>query len=165
MGEQGLYNNEAEMLVLVAILNHPEDYWSINDVGLVPSDFFMPENRKVMKAIAAVAADKKAPEIPHVMEEVRLAGGETDDYVARLASEACSIPKAHEFARTVKSLSVSRNLANVGAKIVDLARDKRTDYEAAIAEADTLLSGVKRVLPPDERSPEASAILERIWTP
>jgi replicative DNA helicase len=158
-----LYNPEAEMLVLVAILNHPEDYWSINDVNLVASDFFMPENRKVMKAIVATVAEKKTPEIPHVMEEVRLAGGETDAYVARLASESCSIPKAHEYARTVKGLSVSRSLANVGAKIVDLARDKRTDYEAALAEADTLLSSVKRVLPPDERSPEASAILERIW--
>lgn len=163
MSDAALYNPEAETLVLVAMLNHPDDYWSINDVGLTASDFFLGENRKVMKAISSVVSDKKTPDIPLVLEEVRLAGGETSDYVVRLASESCPIPKAHEFARTVKSLSVSRNLANVGAKIVDLARDKRADYESAIAEADSLLAGVKRVVPPDERSPEAGAILDRIW--
>ncbi len=163
MSEGALYNPEAESLVLVAMLNHPEDYWSINDVNLTPSDFFATENRRVMKAIHAVVGEKKTPEIPLVLEEVRLDGGTTDDYVLRLASESCSIPKAHEFARTVKGLSVSRSLANVGAKIVDLARDKRTDYESALSEADSLLANVKRVLPPDERSPEAGAILDRIW--
>ncbi len=163
MSEAALYAPEAEMLVLVAMLNHPEDYWSINDVGLTPKDFLGPETSKVMKAIVAVVEDKRTPDLPLVLEEVRVSGGATDDYIIRLASESCSIPKAHEYARTVKSLSVNRNLANVGAKIVDIAQSKRTDYEAALVEADSLLANVKRILPPEARSPEAAAILDRIW--
>lgn len=158
-----LVNQEAESLVLAAMLRYPEDYWSINSVGLVPQDFIGTNNRKVMKAIASVVADKKTPDLPFIMEELRM-GGDDTEYVLRLNELPCSVPQAHEYARTVKGLSASRSLADAGAKIIEVARENRSDYESAISNAETLLAKVKRVLPPDERSPEPGDILARMRT-
>lgn len=160
-----LFNTDAEALVLAAMVRYPEEYWSINSVGLTPSDFVGPENRRVMKAIAAVAQEKKTPEYPLVLEEIRLAGHDsTPDYLAKLNEVPCSVAQSHEHVSLVKGLSVSRNLANAGAKIIEIARDKRSDFEAAITEADTVLYKVKANLPPEERGASASDILARMAT-
>lgn len=156
-----LFSQESEVLVLAAMLRYPEDFWSINDVGLTSSDFLGGENQRVMKAIASVAASKKAPELPLVLEELRLAGQETD-YAVRLSSEPSSVAKSHEYVRTVKGLSTARALANAGAKIIEIARSNRSDYETAIGEAESQIAKVKAVLPPDERGSSAAEILDRM---
>lgn len=158
-----LFNTDAESLVLAAMIRYPEEYWSINSVGLVPADFIGPENRRVMKAIASVALEKKTPEYPLVLEEIRLAGHEsTPDYLSKLSEVPCSVAQSHEYVKTVKGLSVSRALANAGARIIEIARDKRSDFEAAITESDTVLYNVKRNLPPEERGSSAADILTRM---
>lgn len=158
-----LFNTDAESLVLAAMVRYPDEYWSINSVGLIPSDFVGPENRKVMKALASVAAEKKIPEYPLVLEEIRLAGGD-GDYLARLAEVPCSVAQSHDLVRTVKGLSVARALANIGAKTIEIARDKRSDFEAAISEVDTLMFNIKKQLPPEERGTSAADILARMAT-
>lgn len=158
-----LFSQESESFLLAAILRYPDEYWSINSVGLTPSDFIGTENIRVMKAIASVAADKRIPDLPLVLEEVRVSGREsTAEYVQKLLEVPCSIAQAHEHARTIKGLSASRALANAGARIIEVARENRADYEAAISEADTLLWKVKQVLPPEERGTSAADIIERM---
>lgn len=160
-----LHNLEAESLVLAAMLRYPDEYYSVNDVGLMHTDFVGGENRKVMKAVTAVVADKQVPNLPLVLEEVRLSGSDTTaDYVTSLLEVPCSIAQAHEYARTVKGLSASRALATAGAKIIEVARESRSDYESAITEAETLLHRVRAVAPPDERSSDPADILQRIRT-
>ena len=160
-----LFNTDAESLVLAAMIRYPEEYWSINSVGLTASDFIGPENRRIMKAIASVAQEKKTPEYPLVLEEIRLAGHEsTPDYLAKLSEVPCSVAQSHDYVKTVKGLSVSRSLANAGARIIEIARDKRSDFETAINEADTVLYNVKRSLPPEERGSSIADILARMET-
>lgn len=162
--ETSLYNQEAESILLAAMLRYPDDYFSINDIGLVPTDFVGPENRKVFKAIYAVAGDKRVPTMPFVLEEVRVSGSDTTvEYLSKLAEVPASVPQAKEMAQTVKGLATSRNLANVGAKIIELARTNRSDYRSALSEADTLLWQVKQDVP-DERGVSAADILERMAT-
>lgn len=157
-----LYNVEAESIVLAAMVKYPDEYWSINSVGLKASDFVGPEQRKLMKAISDVVAEKKTPEYPLIIEELRLAGHGDTDFLARLMEVPCSVAQSHEYVKTVKGLSVSRSLAQAGAKIIEIARDKRSDFEAAISEADSALHSVKKVLPPEERGSSAADILDRM---
>lgn len=162
---EALFNTEAESLVLAALLRYPDDYYSINDVGLRPSDFVGGENIRVMKAITATVEDKKNPDFPLVLEELRLAGHDSSqEYLSSLMNVSCSIAQAHEYARTVKGLSASRALAGAGAKIVEVARERRSDYESAFSAAESFLHTAKAVAPPEERSPHPADILERIRT-
>jgi replicative DNA helicase len=158
-----LFNVEAESLVLAAMLRYPDDFHSINDVGLVHTDFVGGENKRIMKAIASVVGEKRNPDFPLVLEEVRLTGHDsTQEYLSGLLNVPCSIAQAHEYARTVKGLSASRSLANAGAKIIEVAREKRSDYDSAFAAADSYLHSAKQVAPADERSSRPADILERI---
>lgn len=158
-----LWNKEAESLTLAAILRYPDDYYGINDVGLNSKDFVFSENKAVMKAISAVVREKKSPDFPLVLEELRVAGSNgTEEYLGKLMDLPCSVAQAHEFARTVKGLSAARALADAGAKIVETAHENRTDYESAIVEAESLIFKVKQVLPPEERGTSAADILRRM---
>jgi replicative DNA helicase len=158
-----LLNHEAESLFLAGLLRHPDAYFSVNDIGIEPNDLLGQENRRVLKAIAAVVADKKVPELPNVLEELR--GGDaalTIEYVQRLLAMPCSTAQAMEYAKTVKGLSVARQLTQAGASIIELAREHRSDADSAIAEAESLIRKVRDTLPAPERSPEPGDILRRI---
>jgi replicative DNA helicase len=158
-----LYNAEAEASVLAGMLRHPDAYWSINDVGLSSDDFIGTENRKVMRAILAVVGDKKQPDLPLVLEELRMDDGTlTVEYVGRLVVLPCSVAQAIEYARTVKGLATSRQLSAAGAAIIEVARENRADAERAMGEAESLLRRVRETLPAPERSPEPVDILRRI---
>src|SRR5678815_4453073 len=112
-----LYNKESESIVLAAMIRYPDDYFSINDAGLVPADFVGPENRKVFKAIYSVAAEKRVPSFPLVLEEIRLSGSDTTvEYLNALQSVPASVAQAKENVNVVKGLSASRGLANAGAR-------------------------------------------------
>lgn len=159
-----LFNHEAETLTLAGMLRHPEAYWTINAVGLGSDDFIGTENRRVMRAINAVVSEKKQPDLPLVLEELRLGDDTTGEYAARLISMPCSVPQAAEFARTVKGLSTGRKLASVGARIIEIARESRADSEEAVAAAETELRKVRDELPVPDRSPDPADILRRVRT-
>lgn len=156
-------NNEAESLVLAGILGNPEAYWSINDVGLSAEDFLGVGNRNVMRAIDRVVKARKTPELPHVLEMLRLDNDDTAvEYIKKLQSLGASTAQAKEYARTVKGLSVSRQLVQVSARIAELAREKRADAEAVMSEAEAELRRVRSTLPMPDRSPDPADILLRL---
>jgi replicative DNA helicase len=158
-----LFNNEAEALVLAGFLKNPGGYWSLNDVGLRHEDFLGGENRRVMRAIEAVTNDKKEPDLPNVIEALRQQGQSTTiDYLSRLQSLPVSVAQARDYARTVKGLSVSRQLATVGAQITSIAAEKRADADAAVAEAESLIRQVAQSIPQPDRSPDMTDILRRV---
>lgn len=158
-----LYNREAEALVLAAMLRYPDDYYTINDVGLQADDFLDPENKRVAKALFETVEEKTKPEIPLVIEGLRLGGhDETVDYVTELTTAPCSAAQAKEYARTVKGLSVNRQIANVGVKMIEISREKRSDYEGALAESERLLRKVADQTPAPEKSPLPTDIIRRV---
>jgi replicative DNA helicase len=156
-----LWNQEAEALTLAAILRYPEEYHSINEAHLVPQDFIGTENQRVMRAVAAVVDSKQEPTMPLVIEELRVKGHDTE-YALRLTEQPASPAQAREFGRVVKGLSVNRALANTGARIIEIAREARTDFESSLSEAEKALWKVKQVLPPEEKGISASEILDRM---
>lgn len=159
-----MYNVDAEQRVLAALIRHPDQYWHINEIGLVAEDFEGRTTRKVMRAIMDVVFEKNSPSLPFVLET--LAKTNTNDTVAEYARElanvASPIGEAIDFAKLVKGLSVSRKLANAGTRLVEIARERRDDYTTALADADSVVRGVHDVLPPSERSPEPADILRRM---
>lgn len=158
-----LWNRQAEQFVLAGFLRNPNEYWSINDVGLVPSDFGSREARAVMAAIDAVASNKNTPDTVNVIEELRGAGkGSSEDYVSRLLSTPCSLAQAKDNARIVKGLSVSRRLQEVGVRAIEVAREARSDYEPALAEVEAEFADVRRGLPKSTSSAHPADIIADI---
>lgn len=163
--ELSLFNVEAESQLLAGLLRNPEAYFDINDIGLTASDFMGPENKRVMKAIEAVTRDKRVPELPLVLEAVRLAGRDsTAEYLNGLQKLPCSIPQAKEFGATVKGLSASRQLVTAGARIIELAQENRSDAASALAEAESELRKVRATVPGDGVSPHPADILRELRT-
>lgn len=158
------YNHEAEQYVLASFLKYPNDYFSINSVGLNDADFVDSSHRKVMRAILEVVSDKQEPNLPDIVEQMKRAkaGGEAIEYATRLTTIPCSSSQGADYAKTVKGLSVSRGLARVGVRIIDLAQENRTDYESAIAEAERGLREFTSSLPANEHSPLVKDILTRL---
>jgi replicative DNA helicase len=158
-----LYNDQAESMVLAAILRNPDDYFAINDVGLVAEDFLGPENRRVARAVLEVVDEKKRPDLPFVLESLRLAGNDgSDEYVANLTGVPCSVEQAHDYVRTVKGLAVARGVTRAGAKFIEIGRERRSDFESAIAECENVWKTVTNNLPHMDDSPLAADILRRI---
>ena len=158
-----LFNTEAESQLLAGLLRNPDAYFDINDLGLTASDFMGPENKRVMKAIEAVAAEKKVPELPLVLEAVRLSGRDsTVEYLTGLQRLPCSVPQAKEFASTVKGLSASRQLVTAGARIIELAQENRSDAATALSEAESELRKVRATVPGDGVSAHPADILREL---
>lgn len=159
---EALLNTEAETTALAGILSNPTDFWSINDVGLLSDDFISLGHRAVMRAVLDVAGDRKVPEVPSVIEHLR--GGDThaDELAVKLSLTGVTVPQAVEAARIVKGLATSRRLQSVGARIIEIAREHRSDSASAISESDSLLRGVRATLPAEDRSPDPSDILDRL---
>ena len=158
-----LFNTEAESKLLAALLRYPDAFWDINDVRLTASDFMGPENKRVFKAIEAVAGGKKVPELPLVLEEVRQSGRDsTVEYLNGLNKVPCSIPQAKDYAATVKGLAASRGLVTAGARIVELAEEHRSDAATALAEAEGELRKVRATVPGDGVSSHPADILREM---
>lgn len=159
-----LFNHEAETFTLAGMLRHPDAYWTINAVGLTHEDFMSSNNRLVMRAVAAVVGEKKQPDLPLVLEELTDAPDATYEYAQRLMATPCSVPQAAEYARTVKGLATARRLASTGARIIEIAQEKRADSEEAVALAESALRKVRDELPVPDRSPDPADILRRVRT-
>lgn len=143
-----LYNRNSESILLSGLLRNPEDYWSINDVGLVPTDFGGRENRAVFSAIQSVAEDKHAPELSLVVERLRASGrGGSEEYVSRMLEVPCSLAQAKQAAGVVKGLAVTRALVDFGVNTIGIAKESRSDYLNALAEIEGEFASIRRVLP------------------
>lgn len=155
------YNRQAEARVLSGLLRNPEEYWSINDVGLLPTDFGGREGRYVFSAVQSVAEDRNAPEVPLVLERLRSQGHSgTEDYLSRLLEIPCSLAQAKESAQIVKGLAINRDLVNFGVKVIETAKEHRADYVNSLGEIEAEFASIRRGLPKDTNSPVISDILE-----
>lgn len=164
LASNALYNSDAENFVLAGVLRNPNEVYSIYaDATLDSGDFIGTETKSIARAIDECLAERRSPTLPFIIESLRLNGNDdTIEYVSRLNSLPCSIPDAIEYARTVKGLSISRRLANAGARIIEIAREERSDYEAAVSSAEGVLRGITQMLPTPERSPEPQDIIRRM---
>lgn len=158
-----VYNNEAEQLLLAAILRNPESYFDINAADLTSHDFVNRDHRYIFSGVLDAVDKRTDPTVPYIVEYLKSNDkSSTVDYVVSLNSVPCSIEQGVSYAKVVKSLSVSRKLGSVGAKIIDLSAEKRTDYDTAISEAEKMLRDLTTHLPRNERSPRAEDILKVI---
>lgn len=158
-----LHNNEAEQQIIAATLRNPEQYFEINETGLIPTDFANRDHTKIWQAVFGAIEKKADPAIPLVIELLREKGHESVvDYVTELTTVPCSVTEAAKYAKVVKGLSVARELGMAGARIIDIAQEKRSDYFSAIVEAENTVRAVAEGLPAQERSPSASDILDRL---
>lgn len=164
MASNDLYNMEAENLVLAAVIRNPDEVYTIfGGTQLGSVDFVGTEAKRIARAIDECVAERRSPTLPYLVEALRLGGhDDTIEYVSRLSSLPCSVPQAVEYAKTVKGLSVSRRLANAGAKIIEVAREQRSDYVSAVSSAESVLRGITNMLPVPERSPEPGDIIRRM---
>lgn len=162
MGNE-LFNIEAEQFFLAAVLRYPKEYWEINDVSLTAGDFIGTDNKRVARAVFETIAEKNEPDLPLVVEALKLDGNhETVEYASSLSTVPCSVQQAKDYGRIIKSLSVSRALGHVGAKTIEISQARRTDYETAISEVEGLLRGLSKTLPETPRSPKPEEILRRL---
>jgi replicative DNA helicase len=159
-----LHNTEAEATVLAAMLRYPDSYWGINDVGLTSRDFLGVTNIKVMAAIEKVTGDRKQPDLSLVTEQLST-NEDARAYVSKLLSVPATVGQAIEAAKVVKGLATSRMLQAVGARIIGIADEHRSDSESAVMDAESLLRGVRNELPQPDRSPDPSDIIARINRP
>jgi replicative DNA helicase len=159
-----LYNSEAENLVLAGVLRNPHEVYSIyGDATLESGDFIGTEPKRIARAIDECLAERRSPTLPYIIESLRLNGHDDSvEYVSRLNALPCSVSDAIDYARTVKGLSISRRLANAGAKIIEIARDERADYVSAVSSAESVLRGITSMMPTPERSPEPLDIIRRM---
>ncbi len=157
-----LYNRQAEALILSGLLRNPDLWFSVRELGVTAVDFGGPENKAIMRAIEHVAEQKGEPEIPLVIEVLRGTGhSEHEEYLEKLVTIPASSAQANDAARLVKGLTVSRGLAEAGVKIIELAQEKRGDYDAALVEAESALRRVRiRVPSVDQRTDPASILAE-----
>ena len=156
-----LLNQDAEQSALAGIIKFPDAYWTIVDDGLTAKDFMLPLAHQVMQAIEKVAGDRKQPELLLITEELS-DSPDAQDYINKLLGYPVSVPQAIEAATIVKGLSTSRQLQQVGAAIITLADEHRSDSGSAVAEAEGLLRRVRSSLPVPDRSPDPADILARL---
>lgn len=155
-----LFNRPAEQAFLSGLLRYPDDYHSINDTGIVPSDIGSREARHVLGAIISVADAKRTPDLASVIESLRSTGhGASEEYVSRLLQVPCSLAEAKESAATIKGLSVSRALVDLGVKTIETAKELRSDWEGALSEVEGEFASIRRALP---RAATATSIADII---
>lgn len=156
-----LYNRQSEALILSGILRNPDVWFNIRDLGISNRDFGGTENKVVMKAIEAVVAQKGEPEIPLVIEVLRGGGNSAyEEYLEKLLTIPASTAQAIDAARLIKGLTVSRGLAEAGVKLIEIAQEKRGDYDSALVEAEGALRGVRIKVPSTEYRTDPASILK-----
>lgn len=158
-----LFNEEAENFLLAAIIREPEEFPSITaNMPFDSADFLGTETKKIATAIVRCVNDKKVPTLPYIVEALKVAGhSDSLEYVSRLSSLPAGVEQAKGYARTVRTLSVRRQLAKAGGDIILTARET-PDVEDAIDKAETTLRKITTLVPTDERSPDPKDILARI---
>lgn len=157
-----MFNRQAEAMTLAGVLRNPDLWFRFREMGLGHKDFGGPRNRSVMQGMELVAEQRGQPEMTLLIETLRgLGRGDDEEYIQQLMVLPCSPAQAQDSARIVKGLTVSRGLAEAGVKIIEIAQEKRSDYEAALVDAESALRGVRvRVPAVDQRTDPASILAE-----
>lgn len=115
-----------------------------------------------MAAIEKVAVGKQQPDVPLLVEALKGGDDSTTTYIARLLGVPASTAQAATFAKTVRGLSISRQLAAAGSTITSIAREARADYEEAMSSAESQLRKIRDTIPVPDRSPDPADILRRL---
>jgi replicative DNA helicase len=143
-----LFNKQSESVLLSGMLRYPDEYYSLNEFNLVPSDFGGRENKNILRAIITVTDEKRTPDFASVIEALRANGnGGSEPYLSRLQEIPCSLAQAKDAAQTVKGLSVSRALVDLGVKTIETAREHRSDFESALGEVESEFATIRKGLP------------------
>lgn len=160
-----LWNVQAESAFLACLLRNPDEYYSLNSVGLKADDFMDKDAGRVMKAIQESVADKNKPNLPDIIEHLKLNGwDDTETYVGSLSAIPVSITEALSHAQTIHGLAISRKLTHFGAQAIQIGRENRADPVTAIMEVKAELRKLETSLPEPERSPRPEDIIRRIKT-
>jgi replicative DNA helicase len=156
-----LFNRAAEQVLLSGLLRHPDDYYAINNLGLLPEHFGSREARYCFSAIQRVTDEKRTPDNASVLEALRADGhGTSEPYMSGLLKIPCSLAQAKDAAQTVKGLAVSRALVEFGVKTIEAAKENRSDYEAAIGEIEAEFASIRRGMPKSPSSPDIADIIK-----
>jgi replicative DNA helicase len=118
------HNIEAEQALLGAILVNNEAFYRVSDF-LESKHFFEPIHQRIFELTGEfVRAGKVANPVTlktFLPADLNIAGLSLNYYLARLAAEATTIINAEDYGKTVKNLSVLRNLITIGEDMVNLA--------------------------------------------
>jgi len=147
--ELRLRNLEAEQAVLGAMLTDPMSVYEIRTI-ISTSDFAWVTHRKILDAMLAVVSSDRALDFVTLTDEIHRRGqideighsavtGEA--YVAYLVSKPYTSVHAVDYAKTVRQLSVRRQLLAASRSIARLTTEE-DDSEKAIAQAFGLLEKV-----------------------
>src|SRR5262245_8399791 len=120
------HNIEVEQALLGAILVNNEAFYRVSDF-LQPEHFFEPVHQKVYKDIGSlVRAGKAATPITlktFMPADLDIAGLNSSQYLARLATEATTVINAGDYGRTIYDLALRRALIGIGEVMVNVAYD------------------------------------------
>lgn len=126
----------------------------INEIGVNAADFAGPQQKKIAEVLFTVG-----PDVPLILEHV----SEGDrELVEQLGLTPVSVDQGKEYASLVKGLSVNRRIGNLGADIISIAQQNRSDFRDSLVEVDKLYRSLSDVVPETDRSPRPADILQRM---
>jgi replicative DNA helicase len=123
------HNIELERAVLGVILVHNEAFDRVSDV-LQPEHFYEGVHRRIYEVISTLLRSGKIATpitLKMFLGDLDLGGMTVAQYLARLAAEATTVINAVEYAKSVRDLSLRRNLILVGEEISAIAYDTPAD--------------------------------------
>jgi replicative DNA helicase len=158
-----LFNIAAESGVLAAMMRHKSSFGAINEVALSKDDFMGPENKVIAEAVLTVAQDSGEPDLALVIEHLSKRGKQDAiSLVQDMMVAPVGVEQAKEYAHIVKNLSVNRTIGSLGADIITIAQENRTDYRDTLIEVESKIRDVVMSIPEEERSPQPKNIIERL---
>eukprot|EP01036_Dinobryon_divergens_P040455 gene40455-53488_t len=126
---QAPHNIEAEQALLGAVLVNNEAFYRVSDF-LLPQHFYDPLHQKIFEITSTLIRSGKIATpitLKMFLADLDLGGMTVAQYLARLAAEATTVINAVEYAKSVRDLSLRRNLILVGEEISAVAYDTPAD--------------------------------------
>jgi replicative DNA helicase len=123
--QQGIHNEDVEQAVIGALLIAPE---RLNDIDLVPDDFYLGHLRVIFKCIVRLMQSNNPVDIITVSQqldlqnELKYVGGLP--YLSALVQNTPTSSNIKRYAEIVAEDSIRRQLAAAGAQFIDMANDK-----------------------------------------
>ncbi len=152
-GELRLRNLEAEQAVLGAMLTDPLSVYEIRTI-ISTTDFAWVTHRKLFDAMLAVSASDRALDFVTLGDEIRRRGQMNEighssktgeSYLVHLTTTPYTSVHAVDYAKTVRQLSVRRQLLDASRKIAKLTIEAK-DSDKAIAQAFGFLEKVNATI-------------------
>lgn len=129
-----LYSIEAEHGVLGAMMQRPE-LIDVLSADLKASDFYLPENEAVFRAIQTLQADSKPVDFLTVAEKIGTLpdGTLALGFTGELVHNVPSVANANEYSQIVKARSIDRALLEISQRIAEIAHDTQPIQEKIAA--------------------------------